>query len=62
MRIYAAGKFGKLLVALKEESLKQAQIMEESAADIEALTNAVADIADRAHGRVSLRPSKMEAK
>lgn len=61
MRIHAAGQFGKLLVALNDESLKQAQIMEERATDIDELTNAVTDIANRAHGRVSLRPGKMEA-
>ncbi len=62
MRINAAGMFSKLLVALNEESIKQAQLMEEHATDIDELTEAVAEIANRAHPRFSLRPSKMEAK
>jgi hypothetical protein len=61
MRIHAADYFGKLLLALNDESLKQAQIMEERATNIDELTSSVIDIANRAHGRVSLRPSKMEA-
>jgi hypothetical protein len=62
MRIHASECFNKLLLALNQESLRQAQIMEERAKDIDELTNSVIEIANKAHGRVSLRPSAMETK
>jgi hypothetical protein len=62
MRITSAPFFGKLLEHLNHESLLQAKLMEERAKDIDELTASVIEIANKAHGRVSLRPSAMEAK
>ena len=61
MRISSAQFFGRLLESLNRESLKQVNLMEERAKDIDELTASVIDIANKAHGRVSLRPSAMEA-
>jgi methyl-accepting chemotaxis protein len=61
MRIRSSQFFGKLLQDLNHESLKQAKLMEERAKDIDELTASVIEIANKAHGRVSLRTSTMEA-
>jgi len=60
MRIRASAFFGKLLEDLNNESMLQAKIMEERAKNIDELTNCVIEIANQAHGRVSLRPGAME--
>jgi hypothetical protein len=56
MRIHASSHFNKLLIALNEASLQAAQSMEQSAIDVEEMSDSIVEAANNAIGRATLRP------
>lgn len=62
MRIRAASCFNRLLTALNDESLKTAQLMEERATDVEEMSLAITEAANKAIGRTTLKQQVLEAK